>query len=273
LCARSARDRCVSVFGENYSQYYDLFYADKDYAAEAAFVRDIIQRHKPSARSILDLGCGSARHAVEFVRAGLKVTGIERSSDMIARAKDRVGGLSPDLRGQLTVVEGDATNYTPTAKYDAVVSLFHVVSYQTSNDALAGIFRCARSALSAGGLFVFDFWYGPAVLAKRPAVRVRRVTAPNVRLTRIAEPEHQLNQNVVDVKYTIIGVDQRNGRSEEAVEVHSMRYLFFPEIEMLASLHDFEVIEVGGWLTGQTLDEHQWSGYAALQARPMPDSD
>src|ERR1700730_7977403 len=99
----------MSVFGENYSQYYDLFYADKDYAAEAAFVRDIIQRHKPSARSILDLGCGSARHAVEFVRAGLKVTGIERSSDMIARAKDRVVGLSPDLRGQLTLVKGDVT--------------------------------------------------------------------------------------------------------------------------------------------------------------------
>ena len=61
----------MSVFGEDYSEYYDLFYADKDYVAEVAFVRDIIQRHKPNARSILDLGCGSARHAVEFARAGL----------------------------------------------------------------------------------------------------------------------------------------------------------------------------------------------------------
>ena len=154
----------MSVFGEDYSEYYDLFYADKDYAAEAAFVRDIIQRYKPSARSMLDLGCGSARHAVEFARAGFMVTGVERSGDMIARAKDRIGRLSRDLRSQLTLVEGDATNYTPTTKYDAVVSLFHVVSYQTSNDALAGIFRCARLALAAGGLFVFDFWYGPTVL-------------------------------------------------------------------------------------------------------------
>ena len=65
----------MSVFGENDSKYYDLFYADKDYTAEAAFVRDIVQRHKPGARSMLDLGCGSARHAVEFARAGLMVTG------------------------------------------------------------------------------------------------------------------------------------------------------------------------------------------------------
>jgi SAM-dependent methyltransferase len=257
----------MSVFGEDYSEYYDLLYADKDYAAEVAFVRDIIQRHKPNARSILDLGCGSARHAVEFARAGLMVTGVERSSDMIARAKDRIGRLSPDLCGLLTLVEGDATNYAATTRYDVVVSLFHVVSYQTSNNALAGIFRCARLALSAGGLFVFDFWYGPAVLTKQPAVRVRRVATPNVRLTRIAEPEHQFDRNVVNIKYTIMTVDQRNGRSEEMVEVHSMRYLFLPEIEMLASQHDFEVIEVGGWLTGR-LDEHRWSGYAAVRARP-----
>jgi SAM-dependent methyltransferase len=69
----------MSVFGESYAGYYDLFYANKDYAAEAAFVREVIQRHKPNARSILDLGCGSARHAVEFARAGLTVTGVERS--------------------------------------------------------------------------------------------------------------------------------------------------------------------------------------------------
>jgi SAM-dependent methyltransferase len=263
----------MSVFGESYSEYYDLFYADKDYAAEAAFVRDIIQRHNPRARSILDLGCGSARHSVEFARAGLMVTGVERSGDMIARAKDRISGLSADVRGQLTLVEGDATNYTPITKYDAVIALFHVVSYQTSNDALAGIFRCARLALSAGGLFVFDFWYGPAVLTEQPALRIKRVATPNVRLTRIAEPDHQVNRNVVNVKYTIIASDERKGRSDELVEIHSMRYFFLPEIEMLASQHDFEVIEVGSWLTGQTLDEHRWFGYAAVRAQDRSKSD
>ena len=55
--------------------------------------------------------------------------------------------------------------------------------------------------------------------------------------------------------------------------MHSMRYFFLPEIEMLASQHDFEVTEVGSWLTGQTLDEHCWSGYAAVRVRPTPNSD
>jgi SAM-dependent methyltransferase len=143
--------------------------------AEAAFVRNIIRRYQPCTHSMLDLGCGSARHAVEFAQAGFAVTGVDRSGDIIARAKDRVGQLAGSIRSQVMLVEGDATSYMPTAKYDAVASLFHVVSYQTSNDALAGIFRTARSALSAGVLFIFEFWHGSAALTQRPAVRVKSV--------------------------------------------------------------------------------------------------
>jgi SAM-dependent methyltransferase len=258
----------MSVFGADYAEYYDSFYPEKDYAAEATFVGNIIRRHKPCAHSILDLGCGSARHAVEFARAGFAVTGVDRSGDMIARAKDRIGHLPGDIASQVTLVEGDATNYTPGAKYDAVVSLFHVVSYQTSNDALAGIFRTARSALSAGGLFVFDFWHGSAVLTQQPAARVKSVVDCDVHVTRIAEPECQFNRNIVNVKYTIIAIDQRNGHSKQMAETHSMRYLFVPEIEMLAAHHNFEITEIGAWLTGKTIDEHCWSGYAAMRMLP-----
>src|SRR6202022_1211908 len=161
-----------------------------------------------------------------------------------------------------------ATSYPPTAKYDSVVSLFHVVSYQTSNDALAGIFRTARSALSAGGLFVFDFWHGSAVLTLQPAVRVKSVVDSDIHVTRIAEPECQFNRNVVNVRYTIIAIDQRNGHSKQLVETHSMRYLFLPEIEMLAAHHNFELTEIGAWLTGKTIDEHLWVCYAGMRILP-----
>src|ERR1700730_11065603 len=258
----------MSVFGADYSQYYDRFYPDKNYAAEAAFVRNIIQRYKPCAHSMLDLGCGSARHAVEFARAGFAVTGVDRSGDMIARAKARVRHLPGSIGSQVKLVEGDATNYTPTAKYDAVVSLFHVVSYQTSNDALAGIFRTARSALSAGGLFVFDFWHGSAVLTQQPAVRVKSVADSDVNVGSIAEPECQFNRDVVNVRYTITAIDQRNGGSKQMVETHSMRYLFLPEIEMLAAQHNFELTEIGAALPGKPIDEHCWSGYAAMRMLP-----
>jgi SAM-dependent methyltransferase len=160
----------MSLFGGQYAANYDLLYAKKDYPAEAAFVKDVLHRHNPSANSMVEFGCGSARHAVEFVRAGFRVTGIDRSAEMIALGQERRKTLPPRLQEHLNLMQGDAVGFRPTLNADAVVSLFHVVNYQTSNEALLGIFDSARTTLIPGGLFVFDFWYGPAVLAERPQV-------------------------------------------------------------------------------------------------------
>ena len=92
----------MSVFGGDYSAYYDLFYADKDYAAEAAFVRDVIRRHRPNASSVIEFGCGSARHAVEFARAGFTVTGFDRSAAMVERGQSRIAALDPDYVPRLS---------------------------------------------------------------------------------------------------------------------------------------------------------------------------
>jgi len=254
-------------FGAEYASQYDLIYADKDYASEAAFVRDVIDRHRPYTRSLLDFGCGSGRHAIEFVRAGLCVTGLDRSAEMISRGRDRIEQqLAPHLRSQLTLIQGDATTHRSAAMYDAVVSLFHVVSYQTTNEALLGIFNSARAALAKDGLFVFDFWYGPAVLTEGPEVRVRRINTPRGPVTRIAEPEHHVNRNIVHVKYTLISIDQISARAEQVAELHSVRYLFLPEIEFFAMQTGFEIVETGEWLTGKSLDQHCWSGYVAARA-------
>src|SRR5262249_55845996 len=174
--ARAAGDCWMSVFGGQYAANYDLFYAHKDYPAEAAFIKDVLHRHNPTANSMVEFGCGSARHAVEFVRSGFRVTGIDRSAEMIALGQERRKSLPPRLQENLNLMQGDAVGFRPTLNTDAVVSLFHVVSYQTSNEALLGIFDSARTTLIPGGLFVFDFWHGPAVLTERPQVRIKRIT-------------------------------------------------------------------------------------------------
>jgi|SRR5262249_20587044 SAM-dependent methyltransferase len=255
----------MSVFGGPYVSHYDLFYANKDYLAEAAFVRKVIRSHNPHANSVLDFGCGSARHAVEFVRAGLRVTGIDRSAEMIALGHERRKSLPPQIREQLNLMQCDAITFRSSTKCEVVVSLFHVVSYQTSNEDLQGIFSSARAALVPGGIFVFDFWYGPAVLTERPEVRIKRITTSRHNLTRIAEPEHHLNRNVVDVKYTLISIDRETGDAEQHSEIHSVRYLFLPEIELIAGYSGFEIVEAGEWLTGKPLHEHCWSGYVAAR--------
>ena len=256
----------MTVFGGDYVTYYDLFYADKDYVAEATFVGNIIRRYKVDAVSLLELGCGSARHAVEFARAGFSITGLDRSTAMIESAKSRIASLDSSLRLKINVMHGDATLIKSSEPFDAAVALFHVVSYQTTNKELMELFRSVRTALAPNGLFIFDFWYGPAVLTEGPQVRVRRVASSDMQVTRISEPTHYINRNIVDVKFTVIAVDQRTGRVEQHTESHAMRYLFLPEIDIVAAQSGFEVIETGEWLKSTLLNEHSWSGYVAARA-------
>src|SRR5260221_7181116 len=98
----------MSVFGGQYASYYDLFYADKDYSGEVTFVREVIRRYSPNARSIFEIGCGSARHAVDFVQAGFRVTGIDRSAEMIAVGHERRKKLPAYLGEHLKLMQSDA---------------------------------------------------------------------------------------------------------------------------------------------------------------------
>jgi hypothetical protein len=52
------------------------------------------------------------------------------------------------------------------------------------------------------GVFVFDCWYGPAVLSCRPEVRVKRCENSQLKVFRVAEPTMYPERNIVDVNYT-----------------------------------------------------------------------
>lgn len=250
----------MSSFSD-YAPYYDLFYRGKDYAAEAAFVLDALGSHGCRPQKILELGCGTGGHAEHFAKSGCSVLGVDLSERMVRRAVGRFAALPEGLSGRFCGMQGDASNFVSPEKVDAVVSLFHVASYQTSNEALAGYFRSARSAMEPGGLFLFDFWYGPAVLTDLPQARERREVADDgAEIVRETEPVMHVNENIVDVNYEFI---LRKGHEEQRFqETHRMRYLFLPEIHLLAEAAGFAVREAGAWLTRNPLDDAAWYGWA-----------
>ena len=255
----------MSTF-KRYAGYYDALYRDKDYTGEAAFVRSRILKYAPEARSILELGCGTARHAREFVRLGWNVLAVDQSRHMVRQAKAERDRLAERLRSRLRLGIGDVTRYRVRERFNAATSLFHVVNYQTTNAGLLGLFRTARKSLRPGGLFMFDFWYGPAVKAEPPAIRIKRVRQGSVDILRLAEPVHHSKRHCVEVNYTVLAIDRRSGRSEQIEETHVVRYLFLPEIKRLGTAAGFRMIESGQWLTRKPLTTHTWSGYAILRA-------
>ncbi len=250
----------MNIF-DNYARYYDLLYRDKDYSKEAQFVHQIIQTHAPNALDLLELGCGTGIHAVELAKQGYHIQGVDFSDKMLQRAGDRLSQIPPDLASRLKFSRGDIRYLRLNQSFDVVVSLFHVISYQTTNEDLLATFATVKEHLKPGGIFIFDIWYGPAVLSDRPVVRVKRLEDEEIRVTRIAEPVMHENENWVDVNYQVFIRDKNSNAVEELSETHRMRYLFKPEIELLFQKSQMQVIAFREWMSNQEAGFDTWSTY------------
>lgn len=246
-----------------YSRYYDLLYRDKDYAGEAAYVASQLKRHAPRAARILELGCGTGAHAEQLARLGYKVHGVDQSEAMLARAAARKSGLGPEIAARLSFGQADVRSVRTAELYDAVISLFHVMSYQITNADLQAAFATAAAHLRPGGLFLFDFWYGPAVLAQRPEVRVKRLEDERIKVTRIAEPVMHENECVVDVNYTVFIEEKGSGSVRQVRETHRMRYLSLPELALLWK-GLYEERATLAWMGDAPPSTESWAGFQIL---------
>jgi SAM-dependent methyltransferase len=238
-----------------YAAYYDLLYKDKDYVGEAQFIRDLLSKHGVGSGNILELGCGTGKHAEHLVRLGYGVHGVDMSPAMVDSANAR---KPAEFCDRLTFEVGDARTVKVAGEFNAVVSLFHVASYQTRNDDISAMFWTAASHLKVGGLFIFDCWYGPAVLTDRPTVRVKRIEGDTFDVLRIAEPAMHPNENVVDVNYTVQVTRKPDGQVSQFQETHRMRYLFAPEILLYLELSGMRQVSMVEWLTGAEAGFETW---------------
>lgn len=238
----------MTVFGD-YAHYYQMLYRDKDYAREAVFVKRLLQQHARHSTSILELGCGSGNHAAAFLDLGFSVCGVDRSPEMLEHANRKLTTIRERGQQEAEFVEADIRDVRIGKTFDAVLSLFHVISYLQSDQDLSRAFDSAAVHLSAGGLFVFDCWYGPTVLSVPPEVRVKKVEDSRLRITRICEPELLPNENLVLCRYTVFVEEKASGKTTRLEETHRMRYLFRPEVESLLAAAGLEIVTWGEWLT------------------------
>lgn len=87
----------MNQFGDLYSRYYDLLYSDKDYIGEVEYVDSLIKANSNNATTLLDMGCGTGKHAELLCDKGYIVHGIDLSQDMLKIAETRRKGKKISL--------------------------------------------------------------------------------------------------------------------------------------------------------------------------------
>ena len=248
---------------DKYAQYYDLLYQDKDYRAETNYILSLIKKYQPETQKILEFGAGSGIHGRILANAGFHVFGIERSQEMIALGL--CSNQANDQNTNFSCTQGDCTRTILGDDFDSVISLFHVLSYQTSNEKVFAMFKNAHRQLKPSGVFIFDYWYAPAVWNIGPTLRVKRVSNQQLAITRIAEPECFREQNIVQVNYQTFVEDLKSKHISEIKETHEMRAFDTEEIKEFASQTEFTLLHSEEWMTGHTPSKETWGVCTVLQ--------
>ena len=231
---------------DNYSNYYDLLYQDKNYQEETNYISSLLKKYEINDGDLLEFGSGTGKHGCLLAEKGYNVHGIELSTEMVSKAKTH-----PKFNCQ----QGDIANVKMSQSFDAVLSLFHVMSYQISNNQIKAVFENASKHLNSGGLFIFDIWYSPAVHNLQPSVRVKRFENDKFKIIRVAEPKNFPNKNLVDVNYTFFINELRNNSLSSFKETHTMRHFSLPEIDVLAENYGFKLVEAQEFLSKKNPSE------------------
>lgn len=253
-----------TVFGEGYAALYDRLYAEKDYRAECDLVESARNRYSHfGGINLLDIGCGTARHAVEFASRGWKVTGVDRSTAMLELARARAVAAGLDI----TFIEGDAQTFDATGPFDVALMMFAVIGYLHEAEEVERALVNVRHHLKPGGLLMFDCWYGPAVLAQRPEERTRVIDSSNGRTTRYARASLDPSRQLVSVRYRIVETAGETLVSETAEE-HVMRYFFDDELRLLLRDAGFRTLSITAFPSlDQVVSESDWSIFVVAAAR------
>ena len=134
----------------NYAENYDEEPFTKGTVGECDFIEAELGFDKKIR--ILDVGCGTGRHAIELARRGYHVTGIDLSEAQLARA--RAKAASEHL--VIPFIKADARALPFENQFDAAIMLceggFCLMETDQENEA---IIESVARALTDGGCFIF----------------------------------------------------------------------------------------------------------------------
>ena len=161
-----------SFFDEFYQKAYH--YLDRERTAQEV---DLIQKllELDLNHKILDIPCGSGRHAIELTRRGFNVVGMEYHPAQIEAAKESM----KDRGVKFELIQADMRDIPHTEKYDRLYNFFTSFGF-FSDEENEKTLQQFYKALKPGGLILLDTINRDSVIRKFQAHIVHRFNNGNI---------------------------------------------------------------------------------------------
>ncbi len=184
---------------DRWAELYDRIYAarGKDYAREAAWLAEAIDRHRSQpASTLLDVACGTGEHLHQLnrQRPSCELAGVDRSEGMLRIARRKVAAAQ-FTRAEMTTFELDR-------RFDVVMSLFASICYLPDESAMDRAIARMAEHLAPGGLLMIE----PGVLPehlKPPREEVMTIDETDLKLIRRTTAVHERDAIVITFAFEV----------------------------------------------------------------------
>lgn len=135
---------------DNYAETYDKETFTQGTIGEVDFIEREINFDK--SKRILDIGCGTGRHAIELAKRGYQVVGVDLSESQLNRAKEKAkaAGVHIDF------IQQDARELNFENEFELVIMICEgAFSLMETDEMNFAILQGASNALKPNGKFIF----------------------------------------------------------------------------------------------------------------------
>jgi SAM-dependent methyltransferase len=177
------------------AEFYDALYsAERNYSAQARQIFEIIRTKLPSAKSVLDVACGTGLH-LRYLSMFFDCEGLDASEAMLTIAKQQ----APRARFLL----GDMQEFQAGRKYDALLCLFSSITYAGDVFGLRRTLKNFATHLVPNGVCIIEPFVAFEDWVDRPTGTMRGIDVPELTVA-LVDRARRTNRRVVrDMMYAV----------------------------------------------------------------------
>ena len=236
---------------DDYAPFYDWENAQTLDRRDVKFWRHLARR---IGGRVLELGCGTGRITVPVGRTGVPVVGVDRSADMLERARRRArrAGLS----ARVSLVRGDIRSlpFRPETRFDLVMAPYGILQSLIRESDLMATLHAVSRVVRPGGVFGVDLVPDlPVWREYRKQVRFRgwrQHRRAHLTLVESVRQDPARHLTIFDQEYT----ERRGSRRQRRRFSLVFRTLSVPQMTRRLERVGFRVMAVLGDYDGERWD-------------------
>jgi len=133
------------------SEYYDMLISEAS-QIEINFLDNVFKSFGKNIKNVLDLGCGTAAHAILLEKMGYSMICCDISDSMLKTAKRNI----QKSKTRIKLLKHDMKTIKLNKKFDAAIALSRAFQHSLSNSDVEKTLKNISNHLKLGGLFIFE---------------------------------------------------------------------------------------------------------------------